>query len=177
MAKRKWHYCGDINLEYGGTFYSMEDILAWDNDDVTAVEIVDGHDMGERYGSSEYVFMQEGSVYVPMIKGSISDTCNIGTVEKYLSALKYCGFAMLPDLTIVTGIDTTVAYDTIEWRIIITEALKAYGGIERDSFKYLTSDPELWKAIPEEFRHHCVRMRAGVSLENWVKKHVLRGLA
>ena len=177
MANRKWHYCGDINLEYGGTFYRMEDILAWDYDAVTAVEIVAGHDMGERYGSSEYVFMREGSVYVPMINGRIADTCNIDTVEKYLRAVKYMGYAMLPDLTIILGEGSSVAYDTIEWRIIITEALKAYGGIERDSFKYLTSDPELWKAIPEEFRRHCVRMRAGASLENWVKKHVLRGLA
>lgn len=178
MTKRKWHYCGDINLEYGGTFYRMEDILAWDNDDVTVVDVTSGEDIGKVHGSREYWMVDEGLVYVPRVRGEISDTGNTSIVEKYNHACKSMGYKLRPNLDLEVGQDTVYGYDSLEWRMLIVEALKGYNGMDRDQFKIVTNDAELWGKVPEESRNDSwYRLRAGASLENWVKKHVLRGLA
>lgn len=178
MANRKWHYCGDIDLEYGGTFYSMEDILAWDNDDVTVVDVTSGEDIGKVHGSREYWMVDEGSVYVPRVRGEISDTRNTWIVEKYNHACKSRGYKLRPNLDLEVRQDTVYGYGSLEWRMLIVKALKGYNGMDRDQFKCVTNDAELWGKIPEENRNDSwYRLRAGVSLENWVKKHVLRGLA
>lgn len=88
------------------------------------------------------------------------------------------GYKLRPNLDLEVGQDTVYGYDSLEWRMLIVEALKGYNGMDRDQFKCVTNDSELWSKVPEENRDDSwYRLRAGASLENWVKKHVLRGLA
>lgn len=111
MAKAKWEYTGDVNIEHGGFFYLDEG----DDDFIHVVNVTPASDGG----GPENVFLVEfGSVYMPT------------NLARMRSAASVCGYEIADDRALIDCTGATFAYQSPEWRINMLYAWKAYHGID-----------------------------------------------
>jgi hypothetical protein len=94
MAKR-WHYSGDINLEYGGYFWKEDGA----DDYVLAVRVTPCADAG---GPSNMFWIEPGSIYLP------------ADAEKRKRALDCCGWISTDKPTRAMLVDAFLAYNGID---------------------------------------------------------------
>ncbi len=106
----EWEYCGDMNIEHGGLFYTMDDF-------VHAVSVSPHPENPGRDHDDESWIIWQGDIHI------LDD-------DRIQEALDTCGYAREGD-----GIRTPtgeVAYGA-EARKLTIEACHAYGGVQDDA--------------------------------------------
>lgn len=153
MSGKRWTYSGDVNLEYGGTFYRLGE---WGEGYVTAVEVTD---LDSACGFTGAVEIAEFSIVVDR-------------PERWGEALPVIGARLLDDGAIDDN-GTRLERDSREWRLCLVYALKAHGYYDRDRSETLqldSSEPmesrDGWKADK--------RLRGNAKLCRYVRREWLR---
>lgn len=147
---RRWHYQGDINLEYGGTFMNFAD---WKHGYANVVEVTD---LDSACGFAGAVLIEERTV-------------TIDDASRYAGALSTIGATMLPNGDIDDNGQTTYRKNTLAWRMCLVWALNAYGAHEIDRSDVVQPD----RSEPVKFEGwHATRIRSD-SLRAFVRKQYL----
>lgn len=152
MGKR-WKYMGDVNLEYGGTFY---DFSNWKYGYVDAIEVID---LDSACGF-------RGAVMVEPI------TINVErSPEQLKKALSGIGAAFV-DNGDINDNGRIIRKGTAAFRFILAYACQSYGYKDCDPHTCLQLEAD----GPMEFEGWRAekRLRSNASLENYVRKHFLR---
>ena len=146
MGKR-WHYCGDVNLENGGYFWREPDDTG-KADYVEAVEVTPCSDAG---GPSNLFWITAGSI--PLI------------ADREKAALDCCGWAdRMPQAT------------RAQRRFMQVDAHKCYSGVEADAYgnRVVQLGARREPARDCELVDPDTILRANASLKNYVRKNFLR---
>jgi hypothetical protein len=149
----RWKYMGDLNLEYGGTFY---DFSSWKWGYVNAVEITD---MDSACGWSGAIMIESISINIERSK------------EDQERALQVIGATFLPNGDINDN-GRTIAKGTAAWRFCLTYACQAYGYKDADRTEFVQCEPgapmafDGWKADK--------KLRRNASLKNYVRREFLQ---
>lgn len=114
MAKAKWVYHGDRNIENGGMFFKDEG----DEDFILVVDVTPASDGG---GPDNLFLVEVGSVFMPT------------ALEKVRAAASVCGYEIADDKSMSDHSGDTFEFQSPEWRMRMLDAWKAYHGVERDS--------------------------------------------
>lgn len=158
MAKR-WHYSGDVNPEYGGTWF---DVSEWKHGYASAVEITD----------LESAIGFTGAVEIA------SKTVPVDYPDRWPGALACIGCKLTADGGIDDNGGAAYKRDSLPWRLCLAHALLSYGACDTE----LTETLQLQRAEPME--HHArgggtwradKRLRGNASLARYVRRHWLNG--
>lgn len=157
MAKR-WHYSGDINLEYGGVFIDMSD---WTNDYATAIRVQPCSDAGLQDNAW---WIEELTIIKPR------------TEQELKSVLDSCSWTIDPEdgSLIGCGGDVMAAPNTKQFNLIIAEACVGYGLYDRENSTSIQIGPvDDWH--DGETLEVDEKLRGNVSLERYVRRNYLSG--
>jgi hypothetical protein len=148
MAKR-WHYQGDINLEYGGTFF---DFSEWKHGYATIVQV---EDLDSACGFRGAILIEERTV-------------TIDRKERYASALSTIGATMLANGDIDDN-GHTMRKNSLAWRMCLAYALNSHGpyDVERSD----TVQPDRSESTKFD-GWTATRIRSG-TLRSFVRKQYL----
>lgn len=144
MGKR-WHYCGDMNIEHGGYFW-QEDGAA---DYVNAVRVTPCSDAG---GPSNLFWVEVGSIY-------------LGTdAAEHKRALDCCGW-----------IKDDAKLTAAQRRAQLVEAMVAYRGVERDVYgdHVVQVGAKREPARDCESIEPAITIRGNADLRNFIRKRFL----
>jgi hypothetical protein len=121
MSKR-WRYMGDVNLEYGGTFFDFSDMK---HGYVTTVEVTD---LDSATGFRGAILIEERTV--------ITDQ-----KERWPSALSTIGASLLPNGDIDDN-GRTLRKGSLGWRMCLVYSLSSYGYCDTDRSETIQPDPD-----------------------------------
>ncbi len=108
----RWHYTGDINLEYGGTFFRFD---GWKHGYVESVEVID---LDSAAGFRGAVAIEERSI-------------PIDRPEKWSGALSVIGAELLPNGDISDN-GRPLKRDSLSWKMCLAYALQSYGYCDQE---------------------------------------------
>jgi len=145
--RKRWHYNGDVNLEYGG-FWWREDGA---DDYVLAVRVTPCSDAG---GPDNLFHVERGSIYLPQ------DAAGRAT------RLSVCGYIDPPDANPATArtlyVDAAIAYGGIERDTYRGETVVQVGAKLDDC-----AEVGGWQPTPD------VILRGNASLRRYIKREFL----
>lgn len=144
MSNRKWHYSGDINIEHGGVFYTLENLKYGFFDAVSVQPCSDAGAQGNAW------WITCGSVYVP--------TDN----DKMLSALASVLDSNKRESESLHWLLTDECYAHI-----LFQACFSYSGIEKDFDEVVQIGP---KEDCRDYVEPTIQLKAGASLKHYVTK-------
>jgi hypothetical protein len=148
----RWHYMGDVNLEYGGSF---TDLSEWDNGYATVIEVTD---LDSATGFPGAMLIEERTVTIDM-------------PECWQESLSCIGANLLPNGDISDN-GRVLVKNTLGWRMCLVYALSAYG-------HYDTERSEVVQPCPDQPLDkdgwHATRIRSN-GLRSYVRREFL-GLA
>lgn len=150
---RRWKYMGDVNLEYGGTFY---DFSTWKYGYVDAVEVVD---LDSACGFTGAVMIERKTINVKR------------KPEQMQSALSTIGANMLPNGDVDDN-GRVIHKRTAAHQFIQTYACQSYGYLDCDDHVVL----QLERDGPMQFDgwEAKKRLRGNHKLKNYVRREFLR---
>lgn len=155
---KRFKYCGDINIEHGGYFYSAAE---WKHGYAEAVRVVPCSDAGAQ---DNCYWIEELTVLIP------------DSNEKLLDVLKVCGWSVDGNGNIYDSHSNTDIADrgTAAYRAAVIDACIAHGAYDQDSSTCVSigkPDPEYRGREPIE---PDTVLRANTSLERYVRRNYLR---
>ena len=149
----RWHYQGDINLEYGGTFI---DLSEWKHDYVNIVEVTD---LDSACGFRGAILVESKSV-------------GIDRPDTWPQALQVIGCELLPDGSISDNGRSTYRKNSLAWKLCLVYALHGYGYGDTDKSETVQPCPD----CPKKFDGwQATRIRSN-GLRAYVRREFL-GLA
>lgn len=155
---KRWQYCGDIDIRYGGYFFRDEG----DADFMPIVEVVPASDGG---GPDNVFQVETGWVFMP-----------VDDVKRMRNIASICGYTVHDDGALDAGRGNVFRFQSPEWRAAYLDACKAYHGIEDDDrltrvvhIGPAERDASGWLSnVEPDFV-----LRANASLRNFVRREFL----
>lgn len=154
MARYK--YCGDVNLEYGGYYYRAPD---WQHGYADAVRVQPCSDGG---GQDNAWWIERLTVLIP------SDEAELRKVLAVIGMVLDAKGAIISE----SG-GATLAKGSAGYKACVIDACVAYGRYDQDSSTVV----QIGKTDEVDSDHVAphVTLRAGSSLERYVRREYLRG--
>lgn len=156
----RYKYMGDVNLEYGGTFYNFSD---WRWGYVNAVEITD---LDSACGFRGAVLIEQITINVKRPGAELDRALDV------IGAKMVNTHARRPVGDILDN-GRLLMKDTAAWRWCIAYACQAYGHKDVDKFEVVQLEKD--GALQFDGWRAERRLRQGASLRNYVKNNWLKG--